>query len=198
MASSPLIRQLIEALRCLPGVGPKSSQRMAYHLLERDREGARRLAAALAEAVERVKHCSQCRLLTENEVCTICADPTRDSGSLCVVEMPGDVEAIQQATGYRGRYYVLMGHLSPLDGVGPAELGMDRLMERLDPGEIREVIVATNPTVEGDATAHYIAEQLRSRGMHVTRLAHGIPLGGELESVDRGTLAHAFSDRRAF
>jgi recombination protein RecR len=198
VAGSQLIRQLTEALRCLPGVGPKSSQRMAYHLLERDREGARRLAQALSEAVEKVRHCVRCRILTENEICPICADPARDSASLCVVEMPGDVEAIQQATSYRGRYYVLMGHLSPLDGVGPEDLGLDRLLQRLASGEVREVILATNPTVEGDATAHYIAEQLHPQGIRVTRLAHGIPLGGELETVDRGTLAHAFSDRRDY
>ncbi len=198
MAASQLIRQLMDALRCLPGVGPKSSQRMAYHLLERDREGARRLAQALAEAAEKVRHCAYCRVLTETEICSICADPRRDGSSLCVVEMPADVEAIQQATGYRGRYFVLMGHLSPLDGVGPADLGVDRLLERTKLGEVREVILATNPTVEGGATAHYIADQLHRQGIRVTRLAHGIPLGGELESVDRGTLAHAFGDRRDF
>ena len=198
MAQSALIRQLIEALRCLPGVGPKSAQRMAYHLLERDRDGGRRLAEALAEAIHKVQHCAQCRVLTENELCAICADPRRDPSTLCVVEMPADVEALEQATDYRGRYFVLMGHLSPLDGVGPQQLGLHQLMTRAEDGQVKEVILATNPTTDGEATAHYLAEQLRARGVRITRLAHGIPLGGELEYVDRGTIAHAFAGRHDY
>jgi len=196
MAQSPLIRQLIEALRCLPGVGPKSAQRMAYYLLERDREGGRHLARALDEAVQRVGHCASCRTLSETEICAVCASPRRDASQLCVVEMPADVQAIEQATGYQGLYFVLMGHLSPLDGIGPQDLGLELLMKRLDQGGVTEVILATNPTVEGEATSHYIGEQIRARGIRVTRLAHGVPLGGELEYVDGGTLAHAFAGRR--
>lgn len=196
MAQSPLIRQLIEALRCLPGVGPKSAQRMAYYLLERDREGGRHLARTLDEAVQRVGHCTSCRTLSETEICALCASPRRDASQLCVVEMPADVQAIEQATGYQGLYFVLMGHLSPLDGIGPQDLGLDLLMKRLDQGGVAEVILATNPTVEGEATSHYIGEQIRTRGIRVTRLAHGVPLGGELEYVDGGTLAHAFAGRR--
>jgi recombination protein RecR len=198
VAQSALIRQLIEALRCLPGVGPKSAQRMAYHLLERDRDGGRRLAEALAEAIRKVQHCAQCRVLTENELCAICADPRRDPSILCVVEMPADVEALEQATDYRGRYFVLMGRLSPLDGVGPQQLGLHELMTRVEDGGVKEVILATNPTTDGEATAHYLAEQLRVRGARITRLAHGIPLGGELEYVDRGTIAHAFAGRHDY
>jgi len=192
----PAIDRLIEALRCLPGVGPKSAQRMTYHLLERDRSGGRHLAQALADAMERVGHCRQCRTFTEQELCGVCASERRDRSVLCVVETPADVLAVEQATGYRGLYFVLMGHLSPLDGVGPEELGLDRLIERLDAGEVAEVIVATNPTVEGEATAHYIGELARERGVRATRLAHGVPLGGELEYIDGGTLSHAFSGRR--
>ncbi|HKK13300.1 MAG TPA: recombination mediator RecR [Gammaproteobacteria bacterium] len=192
----PAIDRLIEALRCLPGVGPKSAQRMTYHLLERDRSGGRHLAQALADAMERVGHCRQCRTFTEQELCGVCASERRDRSVLCVVETPADVLAVEQATGYRGLYFVLMGHLSPLDGVGPQELGLDRLIERLDAGEVAEVIVATNPTVEGEATAHYIGELARERGVRATRLAHGVPLGGELEYIDGGTLSHAFSGRR--
>lgn len=198
MAQSAVIRRLIEALRCLPGVGPKSAQRMAYHLLEHDRDGGRRLAEDLAEAIQKVHHCAQCRVLTENELCAICADPRRDPSLLCVVEMPADVEALEQATDYRGRYFVLMGHLSPLDGVGPQQLGLHQLMTRVQDGVVKEVILATNPTTDGEATAHYLAEQLRAREMRITRLAHGIPLGGELEYVDRGTIAHAFAGRHDY
>jgi recombination protein RecR len=196
MAASPLINRLIEALRCLPGVGPKSAQRMAYHLLERDREGARRLAGTIADAVERVGHCRQCRTLTEEEVCSICSSGSRDRSLMCVVETPADVEAIEASTGFRGVYFVLMGHLSPLDGIGPQDIGLDLLEQRLREGEVQEVILATNPTVEGEATAHYIAEILHGLGIKVSRLAHGIPLGGELEFIDADTLAHAFSGRR--
>lgn len=196
MSGSPLIKRLIEALRVLPGVGPKSAQRMAYHLLQRDRDGARNLAAALVEAVDKIGHCSQCRTLSETEVCSICANQARDHGLLCVVESPVDVEAVEQSTGYRGVYFVLMGHLSPLDGIGPDDIGLDRLEARLDGGGIREVILATNPTVEGEATAHFISEMVRQRGITVTRIAHGVPLGGELEFIDGDTLSHAFSGRR--
>lgn len=194
--STPLIGRLVEALRILPGVGPKSAQRMAYHLLERDREGALQLAAALQEAVEKVGHCSSCRTLSENSLCPICSSARRDGSLLCVVESPSDVEAIEHTSVYQGRYFVLMGHLSPLDGIGPEDIGLDLLAQRLDSGEIAEVILATNPTVEGEATAHYISEMVRSRGIRVTRIAHGVPLGGELEFVDGGTLSHAFTGRR--
>ncbi len=194
--STPLIGRLVEALRVLPGVGPKSAQRMAYHLLERDREGALSLAACLQEAVEKVGHCSRCRTLSENELCPICSSERRDGSLLCVVESPSDVEAIEHTNVYQGRYFVLMGHLSPLDGIGPEDIGLDLLAQRLDSGEIAEVILATNPTVEGEATAHYISEMVHSRGIRVTRIAHGVPLGGELEYVDGGTLSHAFNGRR--
>lgn len=196
MEFSPLINRLIEDLRCLPGVGPKSAQRMAFHLLERDRDGARRLAHSLEEAAERIGHCSQCRTLSESDVCPLCANAGRDQTLLCVVESPTDVRAIEQATNYQGRYFVLMGHLSPLDGIGPAEIGLDQLDTRLADGSIKEVILATNPTVEGEATAHYISEMARAHNITRTRIAHGVPLGGELEYVDSGTLSHAFAGRR--
>lgn len=198
MAASPLLNQLMTALRCLPGVGPKSAQRMALHLLERDRIGAARLVESLRVALERIGHCRLCRDLSETELCALCASPRRDAAQLCVVETPADVLAVEQATGFQGRYFVLMGHLSPLDGIGPTELGLDILEARLDEGEIREIILATNPTVEGEATAYYIGELARERGIRATRIAHGVPLGGELESVDGGTLAHAFAGRRDF
>ena len=196
MEFSPLILRLIEDLRCLPGVGPKSAQRMAFHLLEHDREGAERLARSLLEAVERIGHCQRCRTLSEAEVCPLCANSGRDQTLLCVVESPADVRAIEQATHYRGLYFVLMGHLSPLDGIGPAEIGLDLLERRLDEGSIKEVILATNPTVEGEATAHYISTLVHERNITTTRIAHGVPLGGELEYVDGGTLSHAFAGRR--
>lgn len=195
MATSPLIGRLIEALRCLPGVGPKSAQRMAFHLLERDRAGATHLGKVLVEAAERIGHCRRCRTFTEAELCGICQDPRRDSGQLCVVETPADVQAVEAATGYRGLYFVLMGHLSPLDGIGPEEIGLDMLEQRLGEG-VQEVILATNPTVEGEATAHYIAEMAGAAGVSASRIAHGVPLGGELEYVDGTTLSHAFSGRR--
>ncbi len=195
MNYSPLLSKLIENLRCLPGVGPKSAQRMAFHLLERDRPGALELSRSLADAVERVGHCKSCRMLTEQELCQICAAPKRDQGYLCVVETPADVMAVEQSAGFNGRYFVLMGHLSPLDGVGPEELGIDLLISKLDGGEVREVVLATNPTVEGEATAHYIAELAAERGIAATRIAHGVPIGGELEYVDGGTLSHAFAGR---
>ena len=198
MAFSRLVDNLIASLRVMPGVGPKSAQRIAFQLLERDREGALRLAEALQEAVEGVKRCKRCRMLSDDELCGICASPSRDAGLLCVVESPADVMAVEQYTGYRGYYFVLMGRLSPLDGVGPEELGLDRLEDRFAGGEVGEVILATNPTVEGEATAHYISQLAGERGIRVTRIAHGVPIGGELEYVDGGTLSHAFSGRQEF
>ena len=181
----------------MPGVGQKSAQRIAFHLLERDREGAGELSRALADAVEGIGHCSRCRMLTEHEVCNICSASGRDQGQLCVVESPADVMAVEDATGYRGLYFVLMGHLSPLDGIGPDELGMATLDERLASGKIEEMIIATNPTVEGDATAHFLSDLAAKHEVQASRIAHGIPLGGELEYVDGGTLSHAFFGRRA-
>lgn len=198
MAYSPLIDRLMEALRCLPGVGPKSAQRMAFHLLERNREGALHLSTVLREAVEGISNCRRCRTLSETEVCALCANDNRDQSKLCVVETPSDVLNIERVTGYRGLYFVLMGHLSPLDGVGPEDIGLDLLANRLDEGEVKEIILATNSTVEGEATAHYISEMARRREIRATRIAHGVPLGGELEYVDSGTLSHAFADRRDF
>ncbi|CAD5377060.1 gap repair protein [Pseudomonas sp. OF001] len=195
MSFSPLIRQLIDALRILPGVGQKTAQRMALHLLERDRSGGLRLAQALSRAMEGVGHCRQCRTLSEDELCPQCSDPRRDDELLCVVEGPLDVFAVEQ-TGYRGRYFVLKGHLSPLDGLGPEAIGIPELEARVAAGAFREVILATNPTVEGEATAHYIAQLLAPRGLVLSRIAHGVPLGGELELVDGGTLAHAMAGRR--
>jgi len=193
----PKIDNVIDALRCLPGVGPKSAQRMTFHLLERNRDGAERLAAALATALAEVTHCKRCRILSENELCERCADTSRQQSQLCIVEMPSDVVAIEQATQYKGQYFVLSGHLSPLDGIGPEALGIPQLIALLDQNVIEEVILATNPTVEGEATAHYISQLAQARQIKVTRLAHGIPLGGELEYVDSGTLSHAFSGRES-
>jgi recombination protein RecR len=195
MKYTPTLARLIDALRCLPGVGPKSAQRMAFYLLERDRDGGRALAESLAEALNAVGHCKRCRMLTESELCSICASAGRDAAQLCVVESPADVVAIEQSGGFRGRYFVLMGHLSPLDGVGPAELGLDEFERVLGEGEVREVILATNPTVEGEATAHYLGELALRRGLKASRIAHGVPVGGELEYVDGGTLAHALAGR---
>lgn len=196
MSFSPLIRQLIDALRILPGVGQKTAQRMALQLLERDRSGGARLSQALAQAMEGVGHCRQCRTLTEEQLCPQCADPRRDDSLLCVVEGPMDVYAVEQ-TGYRGRYFVLKGHLSPLDGLGPEAIGIPQLMSRIESEPaLVEVILATNPTVEGEATAHYIAQLLMEKGLVVSRIAHGVPLGGELEMVDGGTLAHSFAGRK--
>ena len=195
-SSSPLLANLIEALRCLPGVGGKSAQRMAFHLLERDRERGLKLADALREAMQRIGHCQRCRNFSEEALCAICAGSSRDRQLLCVVESPVDLAAIEQATGYRGQYFVLHGRLSPLDGLGPEELGLPQLAQRLGEGEVEELIIATNPTVEGEATAHYLAQLARAGGVRPTRLAHGVPLGGELEFVDRGTLAHAFGGRQ--
>lgn len=192
---SSLLEQLIDAFRILPGVGQKSAQRMAYHVLERERAGGQRLSQALAEAVEKVGHCVRCRDFSETEVCPTCASASRDAHQLCIVESPADRLAIEQATGYRGLYFVLQGRLSPLDGIGPRELGLDRLAARLAEGEVSEMIIATNPTVEGEATAHYLAQLARQHRVRPSRLAHGVPLGGELEYVDRGTLSHAFGSR---
>lgn len=197
MSYSPLLVKLIDGLRCMPGVGQKSAQRIAFHLLERDRDGAGNLSAALAEAVDGIGHCSRCRMFTEHELCTICSATGRDNTQLCVVESPADVMAIEDATGFRGLYFVLMGHLSPLDGIGPDELGLERLEEWLRQGDVAELIIATNPTVEGDATAHYLADVASGFDVKASRIAHGVPLGGELEYVDGGTLSHAFYGRRA-
>ncbi len=196
MKFSPALENLIEALRCLPGVGPKSAQRMTLHLLERDRDGALALARALGTAVERIDHCNRCRNFTELEVCEICSDTRRDHKTICVVETPADVLAIEQSGSYRGLYFVLMGHLSPIDGIGPEEIGLDRFQDRVLADGIEEVILATNPTVEGEATAYYLTEQLARQGVKMSRIAHGVPLGGELEYVDGSTLAHALSGRR--
>lgn len=193
---SSLIDELIDALRCLPGVGNKTAQRMAYHLLERNRDGGRRLSAILAKAMSEIGHCSQCRTLTEAPVCALCSSSRRDRAQLCVVETPADVMALEQSTDYRGLYFVLMGHLSPLDGIGPEQLGIQQLAERLSSNVLQEVILATNPTVEGEATAQYISELAARHHVRATRIAHGIPLGGELEYIDSGTLSHAFSGRR--
>lgn len=195
---SPLIDELIEALRCLPGVGPKSAQRMSFQLLERNRPGAQRLATALADAAEQVGHCRSCRTLTELEQCPICADPRRDQTTICVVESPADVLAFEQGGDYRGLYFVLMGRLSPIDGIGPEEIGVDLLVERVKALGVTELIMATNPTVEGEATAYFISEQMRNLGVPVSRIAQGVPLGGELEYVDSGTLAHALKGRQRF
>ncbi len=195
MGERPLLEQLMEALRCLPGVGPKSSQRMAFYLLERNRDGARNLAAVMEQAMGEIGHCDSCRTLSEESICRICNSSSRDESALCVVETPAEMMAIEQATQYRGRYFVLGGRLSPLDGIGPKEIGMDMLAQRLDEGVVKELILATNTTVEGEATAHYISELSHVRGVQTTRIAHGVPLGGELEYVDGGTLSHAFSGR---
>lgn len=196
MKFSPALQELIEALRCLPGVGPKSAQRMTLHLLERDREGAALLATALQQAIERVDHCTRCRNFTELDICEICSDPRRDAATICVVETPADVMAVEQSGSFRGIYFVLMGHLSPIDGIGPAEIGLEKFHQRVLDEGITEVILATNPTVEGEATAYYLTDMLGPEGVKVSRIAHGVPLGGELEYVDGSTLAHALSGRR--
>lgn len=198
MIFSPLLQQLIEALRCLPGVGPKTAQRMAFHLLERGRDGAAHISDSISVALEKIGHCRHCRMLTEEDICEICASKSRDQSVLCVVETPADVIAVEQSAAYRGLYFVLMGHLSPLDGIGPDELGMDLMTRRISEGLVQEVILATNPTVEGEATAHYIAELAERAGVRTTRIAHGVPMGGELEFVDGGTLTHAFAGRKAY
>ena len=196
MSTSRLIGRLVETLRCLPGVGPKSAQRMAFHLLEHNRDGGRQLAEALTLAMEQVGNCGECRTLSEESVCMLCANTRRDRSVLCVVETPADVQALEQSIGYQGLYFVLMGHLSPLDGIGPEALGLDLLETRLASGEVKELILATNPTVEGEATAHFISEMARVQGVRTTRIAHGVPMGGELEYIDGGTLSHAFAGRQ--
>ncbi len=195
MYQSRLLMDLVEGLRCLPGVGPKSAQRMAFHLLERDREGALRLAEVLVSAMAKIGHCQRCRNFSEQSLCTICTNPRRDQGKLCVVETPADVMALEHTGAYHGRYFVLMGRLSPLDGIGPSELGLEILENQLREGGVHELILATNPTVEGEATAYYIGELARQHSVVATRIAHGVPLGGELEFVDSGTLSHALSGR---
>lgn len=192
------LEELVTALRCLPGVGSKSARRMALHLLERDRAGARRLAAALTAAADSIGHCSVCRTLTARQTCARCLDPARDSSVICVVETPGDVLAIESATDFRGLFHVLLGRLSPLDGIGPEDLGLDRLEARLQQSTVRELILATNASVEGEVTAHYIAEMAARHGVRTTRIAQGVPAGGELEYLDAGTLAHALSGRRDY
>ena len=196
MSDSPAIEELKLALRRLPGVGPKSAQRMALYLLERDRKGAQQIASALTRALERVTHCRRCNNLTEEELCNICSSTRRDRSMLCVVESPADLMSLEQSGAYQGTYFVLMGHLSPLDGIGPEELGIPRLEALLDEGEVKEVVLATNLTVEGEATAHFIGELARQRGIRSTRIAYGVPVGGELEYVDGGTLARAFAGRQ--
>lgn len=193
---SPLVDQLISALKILPGVGPKSAQRMALHLLERDRHGADALSRALAQSVEHVKRCEKCRTLTEQSLCYLCSNERRTSSMLCIVETPADVIAMEQSGIYSGKYFVLLGRLSPIDGIGPKELGMDVLENRMQNDGIEEIIIATNPTVEGEATSHYIAERAKKYQIKVSRIAHGVPLGGELEYIDGGTLAHALTSRR--
>ena len=197
MADSRSVEQLQLAMQRLPGVGPKSAQRMAFYLLERDREGAYSIAEAIKSALSKVNHCARCHNFSETEFCTICASPRRDSGILSIAETPADVEAIEQASAYQGMYFVLMGHLSPLDGIGPDQLGISQMLELVRSGSISEVILATNLTLEGESTADYIADLLAEESLSVTRLARGVPVGGELEYMDAGTLNQAFNDRRA-
>jgi recombination protein RecR len=196
--AKPVLEELIEALRCLPGVGPKSAQRMAYHLIQREQRGATRLARALDAAVAVIQHCQRCNTLSEELICSRCANDQRDGRLLCVVEMPADVAIIEQTQSYQGLYYVLMGKLSPLDGIGPRELHLERLLARATDGVVEEVILATNFTNEGEATAHMIAELLHARGIATTRLSRGVPVGGELEHTDPGTIAQALLERRQF
>lgn len=196
MADAHSLSALVEALRRLPGVGVKSAQRMAFHLLQHDREGAQHLSQALREAALNIRHCERCHTFTEAQVCATCLDPSRDVTRLCVVETPADQSAVERTSAYKGLYFVLMGKLSPLDGIGPKDIGLQKLFERATDGHVREVILATNFTAEGEATAHVIGEGLRARGLHVTRLARGVPAGSELEYVDLGTIAHALVDRR--
>ena len=196
MTTPSSLESLIEALRCLPGVGPKSAQRMAYHLMQHDRPGAKRLAEALAAALGAVRHCRRCNTFTESEVCTRCLSPRRDASLLCVVETPIDMNMMEQTHAYSGLYYVLMGRISPLDGIGPSELHLERLLARASDSLVKEVIIATNYTNEGEVTAHYLAETLRQRGVNVSRIARGVPVGGELEHIDAGTLAQALRERR--
>jgi recombination protein RecR len=196
MSNPPALERLVESLRCLPGVGPKSALRMAYHLLQRDRKGANSLAQALDNALQVINHCNLCNNFSEQPICTLCASEKRDGNLLCVVEMPTDLLMLEQTQVFNGRYFVLMGRLSPLDGIGPRDIHLDRLLKRAQDGIVKEVILATNYTVEGEATAHYVSELLRSRGLGVSRIARGLPMGGEIEHVDSGTLAQAFLERR--
>ena len=196
MPDTHALDTLIQSLRRLPGVGVRSAQRMAFHLLQHDREGAQVLARALQEAVAQVRHCARCHTFTESEICATCADPRRDASKLCVVETPADQAAMERTAAFKGRYFVLMGKLSPLEGIGPREIGVQKLIERASDGVVQEVILATNFTAEGEATAHVIGQALKSRGLNVTRLARGVPAGSELEYVDLGTIAHALVDRR--
>ena len=198
MKHSPQLARLIDALRALPGVGPKTAQRMAFHLLQEGRGGARALATALNTSLDVVGRCRRCRMLTEGDLCQICLAPQRDASIVCVVESPADVVAVEQSGSFRGHYFVLMGHLSPLDGIGPEQLGVRELEGILDEGSVRELILATNPTVEGEATAHFLSDLAVKRGIRASRIAHGVPIGGELEYVDGGTLAHALSGRQSF
>lgn len=198
MQNAGLLKELIQSLCCLPGVGPKSAQRMTFHLLQRNREGGRQLSRVLAQAMDNIGYCRDCRTLTEAEVCEICANPSRDDDVLCVVESAADVWVIEQATSFKGKYFVLHGRLSPLDGIGPDQLGIDMLEQRLASGVIKEIILATNSTIEGQATAHFIGEIANKFDIRATRIAHGVPMGGELEFIDSGTLAHAFAGRREF
>jgi recombination protein RecR len=195
MSASPLLTQLIEALRYLPGVGPKTAQRMAFQLLERGRDNGKRLAQILLRAMEAINHCESCRTFSETPLCQLCAATNRDVSLLCIVETPIDMIAVEQMGTFRGRYFILMGHLSPLDGIGPEEIGIPLLTSLLATGNIKEVILATNPTVEGEATAHYLSELINRQHIKASRIAHGVPLGGELEFIDSGTLAHAFAGR---
>jgi recombination protein RecR len=197
MLKKGLLGQLTQTLCCLPGVGPKTAQRMSFHLLQRDRNGAKILAETLIDALEKIGHCQVCRTLTEQKVCQICADKGRDSGLVCIVESPADVWIIDQATVFKGHYFVLHGRLSPLDGIGPDELGLDVLEQRMAAGSIKELILATNSTVEGEATAYFIGELARKHQVQASRIAHGVPMGGELEFIDSGTLAHAFNGRKS-
>lgn len=196
MQFSPGLDRLINALRCLPGVGAKTAQRMAFHLLQRERAGGSELSDAIADALARIGHCRQCRMFSEDDLCEICRSQRRDASLICVVESPADVMAIEQSTDYRGHYFVLMGRLSPIDGVGPVELGLDVLCQRLESGDARELILATGSTVEGEATARYVAELAEQRGIRVMRIAHGVPMGGDLEYVDASTLTQAFAGRQ--
>jgi len=196
MRFTPALENLINALRALPGVGKKSAQRMAFQLLERDRDGAQRIATGLEQALARIGHCSQCRMFAEEDLCPICSSTKRDASTLCIVETPADVIAIEQTGCFSGQYFVLMGHLSPIDGIGPSDLGIPVLQQRLQQGEVKEMILATNPTVEGEATAHFLAELAKQYQITPSRIAHGVPIGGELEYIDQGTIQHAFAGRQ--
>jgi recombination protein RecR len=196
MSASPLLEQLIQAFRCLPGVGPKSAQRMAFYLLQREREKGKHLAGALHQAMHEIGHCQQCRTFSETDLCRLCVSPHRDPALLCIVESPTDMIAVEQMSTYRGQYFVLLGHLSPLDGIGPEDIGIKQLTVRLNTAVVKEVILATNPTVEGEATAHYLSELIKHYPIKITRIAHGVPLGGELEYIDSRTLEQAFLWRK--